>query len=208
LANGRDRIEATPVHQALREALANCLINADYYGETGVVVKNEAEQITFDNPGVLRIPLDVALCGGVSSPRNAGLMKMFNLLNIGERAGSGIPNILRVWHDQRWTPPTLQSFYTPEHAVLTVRVPSQQTTKNADKKCRQKSADKKVPTKSAGQRQAILAFMKTNHEIRSADLLPVLNVGERRIKVLLQSLVASNKIQTRGANKNRTYRLM
>lgn len=32
---GGDRIEDTPVHKALREALANCLINADYYGTRG-----------------------------------------------------------------------------------------------------------------------------------------------------------------------------
>ena len=27
-----NRIDDTPVHEALREALANCLINADFYG--------------------------------------------------------------------------------------------------------------------------------------------------------------------------------
>lgn len=32
--------------------------------------------------------------GGESDPRNKALMKMFNLINIGERAGSGVPNIL------------------------------------------------------------------------------------------------------------------
>jgi len=36
---GRNRIDDTPVHKALREALANCLINADYYGTRGVVIK-------------------------------------------------------------------------------------------------------------------------------------------------------------------------
>ena len=33
---GGDRIDDTPVHKALREALANCLINADYYGTRAV----------------------------------------------------------------------------------------------------------------------------------------------------------------------------
>ena len=32
---GGDRIDDTPVHKALREALANCLINADYYRSAG-----------------------------------------------------------------------------------------------------------------------------------------------------------------------------
>jgi hypothetical protein len=30
------------------------------------------------------------------------MLKMMNLIDIGERAGSGIPNIYRVWHDQNW----------------------------------------------------------------------------------------------------------
>ncbi|HIY60976.1 MAG TPA: putative DNA binding domain-containing protein, partial [Candidatus Eisenbergiella pullistercoris] len=45
---GGNRIDDTPVHKALREALANCLINADYYGAWGVVIKNEPDRITFE----------------------------------------------------------------------------------------------------------------------------------------------------------------
>ena len=35
--DGGTRIDDTPVHQALREALANCLVHADYYGRQGLV---------------------------------------------------------------------------------------------------------------------------------------------------------------------------
>ncbi len=52
--HGGDRIEDTPVHKALREALANCLINADYYGTCGVVIKKEPKKIVFENPGYIR----------------------------------------------------------------------------------------------------------------------------------------------------------
>ena len=38
---GGERIDDTPVHKALREALANCLINADYHGLRGVVIRKE-----------------------------------------------------------------------------------------------------------------------------------------------------------------------
>lgn len=37
------------------------------------------------------------LRGGISDPRNKTLMKMFNMIGIGERAGSGIPDIYQVW---------------------------------------------------------------------------------------------------------------
>lgn len=33
--------------------------------------------------------------GGESDPRNKALMKMFNLVNIGERAGSGVSDIFK-----------------------------------------------------------------------------------------------------------------
>lgn len=36
---GGDRIDDTPVHKALREALANCLINADTMGQEGLLLK-------------------------------------------------------------------------------------------------------------------------------------------------------------------------
>ena len=87
--HGGDRIEDTPVHKALREALANCLINADYYGTCGVVIKKEPKKIIFENPGYIRTGKIQMRKGGESDPRNKSLMKMFNLINIGERSGSG-----------------------------------------------------------------------------------------------------------------------
>ena len=95
------------MHNALREALANCLINADYYGEGGIVIKNYYDKITFENPGSLQIKIEEAISGGFSTPRNSTLMKMFNLLDIGERAGSGVPNIYSVWNDQKWESPQI-----------------------------------------------------------------------------------------------------
>ena len=45
------RIEDTPIYKALREALVNCLINADYYGKRGVVIKKDPKKLIFENPG-------------------------------------------------------------------------------------------------------------------------------------------------------------
>lgn len=44
--DGSTRVDDTPVHQALREALANCLVNADYYGRQGLVIikKRDAKE--------------------------------------------------------------------------------------------------------------------------------------------------------------------
>lgn len=119
---GGDRIDDTPVHKALREALANCMINADYYGRQGVVIVRERNQIVLSNPGGFRIDIETAKSGGVSDPRNAALIKMFNLVNIGERAGSGIPNIYSVWKKQGWKLPVLSESYDPDRITLSLAI--------------------------------------------------------------------------------------
>lgn len=48
-----ERIDDTPVHKALREALANCLINADYHGLRGVVIRKETDKIILKWKSVL-----------------------------------------------------------------------------------------------------------------------------------------------------------
>lgn len=52
--------------------------------------------------------------GGKSDPRNKSLMKMFNLIDIGEHAGSGVPNIFNVWEDEGWEEPTIKESLDPD----------------------------------------------------------------------------------------------
>ena len=88
---GGECVDDTPIHKAIREALANWLINADYHGVRGVVIRKEEEKIIFTNPGYVQTGKKQMRLSGESAPRNKSLMKMFNLINIGERAGSGVP---------------------------------------------------------------------------------------------------------------------
>ena len=66
---GGERVDDTPVHKAIREALANCLINADYHGVRGVVIRKEEEKIIFANPGYVRTGKKQKRLGGESDPR-------------------------------------------------------------------------------------------------------------------------------------------
>lgn len=64
------------------------------------MVQKWPDRICITNPGAFRINVQEALLGGVSDPRNESLIKMFNLINVGERAGSGLPGIRAVWQKQ------------------------------------------------------------------------------------------------------------
>lgn len=112
------RIDDTPVHKAIREAFANCLVNTDFYQPRGIVIKKDADSITMENPGSIRTGKKQMLKGGISDPRNKALMKMFNMIGIGERAGSGVPDIYSVWESQGWIAPQVKEEYAPDRTIL------------------------------------------------------------------------------------------
>jgi predicted HTH transcriptional regulator len=57
------------------------------------------------------------------------------------------------------------------------------------------------------QKDTILDFIRENKNIKSVDLLEVLDVKEERIKKLLQQLMADGMIISEGGNRNRIYKL-
>lgn len=199
---GGVRVDDTSVHQALREALANCLVNADYYGRQGLVIIKKRDAITMANPGGFRIEIDAAKSGGVSDPRNGTMLKMFNLIDIGERAGSGIPNIFRVWRERGWAAPEITEQLEPERTVLTLLF-----SKRDDKKAAIKSDDKKATIKSARQKEEIVAYLTDHVSAKSSDIAELLGVKSTRVKKLLSELIAEETVVAEGGNRNRTYKL-
>jgi ATP-dependent DNA helicase RecG len=115
---GAKRVDDTPVHEALREALINTIIHADYTGRVPIQIIKRPDMFVFRNPGIMRLPLEDALRGGTSDCRNRKLQKMFQLVGIGEQAGSGIPKIYRNWSQQHWRLPALLEEVEPDQTLL------------------------------------------------------------------------------------------
>lgn len=112
------RQEDTPIHIALREALVNCLVHADYTDRASILIVKRPDMFGFRNPGLMRVPLDIALKGSESDCWNRKIHQMFRFINIGEQAGSGIPKILSGWHSQHWIPPYLHEKREPNNQTL------------------------------------------------------------------------------------------
>lgn len=121
---GATRVDETTVHEALREALVNALVHADYTGRVSILIVKRPDLFSFRNPGTMRLPLTEALRGGTSDCRNRTLQKMFQLAGFGEQAGSGIPKIFRSWNRQHWRAPDLVEQVEPDQTVLTLRMMS------------------------------------------------------------------------------------
>jgi ATP-dependent DNA helicase RecG len=104
----------TEVHEAIREALTNALIHADYNGQGGIVVEKLSDGFEFSNPGTLLISFDQLLRGNVSECRNKALQTMFMLIGAAEKAGSGVDKMRRGWASQHWRSPMLREQVQPE----------------------------------------------------------------------------------------------
>ena len=113
-----ERKDETPVHEALREALANVLVHADYSDRASVLVVKRPDMFGFRNPGLMRIPVEIALQGGEPDCRNRTLHKIFRFVGVGEQAGTGIPKILYGWQTQHWNPPKLYDTPLPYNQTL------------------------------------------------------------------------------------------
>nr|WP_294574754.1 RNA-binding domain-containing protein [uncultured Anaerostipes sp.] len=207
--DGITRIDDTPVHKALREALANCLINTDFYFPRGIVIRKVPDSIIMENPGSIRTGKEQMLKGGISDPRNKALMKMFNLIGIGERAGSGVPDIYSVWEQQGWKPPEIIEQYGPDRTILKLSFVEKVAIKNGDKKVAIKNGDKKkVSKKTERQIKTILNYMEPGKEYKTSEISIVLGVKESRARLLINKLVKKGKIEAIGKNKGRKYRIL
>jgi len=113
MTDGPYRVEETPKHLAVREAIANCLVNADYFQAWAVVIERYPDKIVLSNPGTIMAGKEQMLKGGVSEPRNRVMLKMFNLIGVGEHAGSGVPEILEVWKNEKLDPPFVEEQFGP-----------------------------------------------------------------------------------------------
>jgi ATP-dependent DNA helicase RecG len=122
---GDTRVDDTPVHDALREALVNTLIHADYSDRLSVLIVKRPDMFGFRNPGTMRMAVDVAVQGGVSDCRNRRLQAMFRHVGLGEQAGSGLSKVYASWRSQHWRAPELVDKTTPyEQTVFTLRMAS------------------------------------------------------------------------------------
>ena len=106
--SGMKRIDDTPVHKAIREAVVNMMIHSDYM-ITGVLKIEKTEKgFFFSNPGNLKLPVKDIYDGGHSVARNPRIQTFFRMIGAGDNIGSGFPTILEAWGEEKWRKPDLR----------------------------------------------------------------------------------------------------
>ncbi len=196
---------AMSVHGALKDALVNCLINADYYGRQGIVIVKEGDLISFSNPGGFRIDVEVAKAGGVSDPRNGALIKMFHLIELCGGTGGGLSNIYSVWRQEGWLAPSISESFDPDRTTLTLAVGKRDDGVQTIKSNKKRSVR---PIAAAwAQKEAIVEYLTDHASGTGTELCELLDVKHARMEELTADLIAAGIVVAEGADQSRTYRL-
>ena len=201
---GITRIDETPVHKAIREALANCFANADFNFSRGIVILKDRDAIVIENPGSIITGKAQMLKGGISEPRNRTIMKMFNLIHVGERAGSGVPDIFSIWDEEGWIVPTVEEEYRPDRTRLTLAFTEKQATSGKSKRQAEKASGKR---KTDENKSLIVDFIRKEGYAKSSDIADAIGLSQPRVRVLLSELIDEGIIKPEGAGRSRVYKL-
>lgn len=192
------RVDETPLHDAVREALVNCLVNTDFYLPWNVIVEKYPDRITMANPGTILTGKYQMLKGGISQPRNKGLFKMFNLIGYGEHAGSGVPDIFKAWRDEGLNEPVVEEVFgggVPDRTILTLPLKSDDLpiVKSSD------SADIK------DRHRQILAVLGENREYSAEEIAELIGLKGSRTRQLLKEMLDSKIITAVGSTNGKRY---
>ncbi len=205
IASGQ-RIDDSHVGEALREALVNTIIHADYAGDMSVMIEKRKEYFTFRNPGVLRVSSKLAFEGNHSDCRNRTLQNMFMLVGAAEKAGSGLPKIARAWREQKWYFPLLRDQTNPEQTSLTLNMHSL-LSEESMQRLRERFGPETIADIQPDEAMA-LCTADMEHLVTNARMQDLSAVHPREITKLLQGLVAQGLLEGHGATSGTYYTLV
>ena len=188
--DGMVRTDDTELLKAEREAVLNGIVHADYNGSGGVRVELRPSSLVVRNPGTFRIPIRLAESGGHTDPRNPNVMRMFMLVGLVERAGSGVHRMVRACRELGLDDPRIEEGMDP--ATVTVAM---------DIFAEPKAAGK--PTNAD-----ILDFIERDPGISIADLAQATGLSTSTVSRRIRDLKDSGLLVREGDRRDGRWRVV
>jgi len=198
------RDDDTPLHKALREALVNSLVHADYGERASILIVKAPDYFGFRNPGHMRISIEDALEGGKSDCRNRFLQLMFSLIGLGEQAGSGIPRILKRWGELAYRQPELWESDGPNATLMRMRMTSLLPPETVELLRTELGEDFDRLTKNE---QLAMVTSQIEGFVTNQRLQQVTRLHSTEITGLLKGLVQTGLLNPSGVGRATTYSL-
>ena len=198
------RKEETPAHVAIREALINFCIHADYTINASMVVRHQRDGFVFSNPGTMLVSKEQYYTGGDSVCRNKYLQKMFSMIGVAEKAGSGTDKIMKGWREANWRSPKIEEQLQPDKVVLLMPMESL-----LSEKAKATLTDKFGITANSFDHNvmSVLALACDEGDVTNERLRYVLNMHKAAISDLLKLMVKNDLLEASGYGRGMRYRL-
>ena len=199
---GNQRKTETPAHVAVREALANALVHADYTENASLNIYKYPNKMVFSNPGIMLISLRQYYQGGESICRNKFLQTMFTFLGSAEKAGSGVDKIMRGWEKLNWKRPYLFEKKRPNKVVLTLSMESlldESVKEGLSKLFGEKIVD--MPKEQL----LTMALAYSEEEITNERLKYALNMHKADITTMLAKMCTAHLLESSGHGRGTKY---
>ena len=204
ILEGNQRKTETPAHVAVREALTNALVHADYTENASQNIYKYPNKMVFANPGVMLISLKQYYKGGESVCRNKYLQTMFTFLGSAEKAGSGADKIIHGWEKQNWKRPYIEEKSKPNKVILTMSMESlldesviQELTRHLGNQIENLSR----------QQLMTLALAYSEEEITNERLQCVLDMHRVDITQMLSKMCSMQLLESSGYGRGTKYHI-
>lgn len=176
------------LNKALREALANMIIHADYLDlETSLKVTVDNLYYTFTNPGTMKISTTQFFTGGQSKPRNNTLIQYFRRMGESERAGTGGKEIIDIVSKNKYRMPELTSTLEFTELKLWSVVPADSYTGISE------------------QAQKVLKFIDKKVDVAFSEIMENVTLSKHYLRKALNELIDKKLIVRAGKGRATKY---
>ena len=187
------RKDDTPQHKAVREAVTNMIIHADFMLNGILRVEKYDDRFVLTNPGLLKLPIEQIYAGGESKSRNQRMQNMLRMIGYGENLGSGFPLILSAWNEKHWLKPELIEQPELMQVKLVLHIEND------------KNVTKDVTKEISERQMIILDLIRENKNLTIPEMSLKTNVTERTIKRDIANLQELGIISREGGRKDGSW---
>ena len=165
------------------------------------------DRIVLSNPGTITLGKKQMLRGGKSRPRNKVILNMLNYIGVGERAGSGVPNIYAIWEQEGYVEPTVDEMSGRDDTIITVvtlpLVKKEQSLEISEKQPEKSPEKQPEETRSAKIEMrvaAVLDLIRNDPTLSRVAIARKLEITDSQARTAIDKLKERGKIHHEGSD--------
>ncbi len=208
--HGMHRVDGGPLHEAVREAMINCITYCDYRLGGVLRIDRKTDRIVMRNPGLLRISPERIYNGEFTQARNGTIQKILRMLGYGDNIGSGFHKIMTAWKNLGYPTPTIHEEDEVNEVWLTLPIPTENGAKSKESSdINQRKLDLgQIKGQIKGQinlsapQELLLSLMIINPTLSIQKYSEETGLSSKAIRHLIEKLSPWIKISHTGSNKS------